>query len=533
MLRESRTPVLLLLAGLVACSTYAAAGERRELAAQRVVEATIAEVQRWIRSGELSCEEIVSAYLERISAYDRATGLNAITSVAGDALARARAADRSLARGARQPPLFCVTVAVKDNMDTADMPTTGGSIVLRDSLPPDDAAVVRVLRAAGAIVLAKTNMAEWAFSPRYTISSTAGETANAYVLEYVPAGSSGGTAAAVAASFALVGLGSDTGNSIRGPSSHLALVGMRPTYGRVSLDGVIPLLLDRDAVGPMTRTVEDNARVLSIIAATGVPVDAAASFVQPLEGKRIGVLRALAQPQAMHPEIAALFERAIQDLRKAGAVIVDGVTIEGFEAHVANGYACPRFRQDANAYLHSLGQRAPVLDIAEVFHQGRFAPPTRAQFEYFLNESGDPSPTDCPMLDQHPGRQAFRKNVVEAMDRAQLSALVYPTWTFPPALRERAVEDYRGDNSQRVAPATGLPALTVPMGYAQRGLPAGLQLLGRPWAERELYSLAWQYERLTQHRIAPKLFPPLTRRGSGPVALRIQRNGGKSERQSS
>lgn len=503
----------LLCASLSGAVAGADADKQCTGAAEAVVEATIADLQRRIRVGELTCERIVRAYLTRISAYDDAKGLNAITAIAGDAVDRAVEADRQLSRVGVQLPLFCVPVVIKDNIDSATMPTTAGSVVLRDSVPPADAPVVHALRAAGAIILAKTNMAEWAFSPRRTISSTSGETANAYALDRVPAGSSGGTASAIAASFALVGLGSDTGNSIRGPSSHLALVGMRPTYGLVSLNGVIPLLFDRDAVGPMTRTVEDNARVLSVIATTadGRDTDYVAQLSkQSLRGARIGVLRALAQSNSMHPQIAQLFAQAIDDLRNAGAAVVD-IEIDAFAAHVENGDYCPRFRADVNAYLSTLGPRAPIADVAEVFRQGRFAPESREQFEFFVNldEQGRPRDAQCPPFEQQASRQAFRKSVVKAMDHSRLAALIYPTWTFPPALRSRAVEDYRGDNSQLIAPATGLPAITVPMGYTSGTLPVGLQLLGRPWSEGQLYALASGYERLTRHRKAPVLFPPL------------------------
>jgi amidase len=265
--------------------------------------------------------------------------------------------------------------------------------------------------------------------------------------------------------------------------------------------------------------VEDNARVLSAIATTasgegqgGTDYVAQLSRVS-MRGARIGVLRPLARPDSMDPQVAKLFAAAIADLRAAGAVVVDDVLIEDFQKYVDDGYYCPRFRADVNAYLQSLGQDAPVRDIAAVFKQGRFAPASREQFAYFLNlnPAGEPIEVNCPEFAQQPGRQAFRSAVVDALNRAQLAALIYPTWTHPPALRSRAVVDYRGDNSQLVAPATGLPAITVPMGFTQQGLPAGLQMLGRPWAESELYGLAFGYERATHHRIAPSRYPPLTR----------------------
>jgi amidase len=467
-----------------------------------VTEADIVGLHRLIRKGELRCTEIVRAYLNRIDAFDKPTGLNAISMVADDALAQAAVIDAHIKSGNWPGPLTCAPLGIKDNIDVTPFPTTAGSIVLAQSRPPDDAEVVARLRAAGAIVLAKTNMAEWAFSPRRTISSTRGETANAYSLDRVPAGSSGGTASAVAASLVLAGLGTDTGNSIRGPSSHLALVGMRSTWGLASLDGIVPLLLDRDVVGPMTRTVADNARILSVM--TGKDYVSALAG-RPLAGVRLGVLRALADPKTMSEGPAAAFTAALDELRAAGAVIVDDIKIENFEAHAKDGYYCPRFRADVNEYLASLGGSAPERDVARIFETGRFAPQSRAQFAFFIKEDGPVAGKDCPPLERSAGRLAFRRAVVGAMDAAGLTALVYPSWTHPPARIAHAEKEYRGDNSQVVAPATGLPAITVPMRFVD-DLPAGLQLLGRPNSERALYGLAWHYEQETHHRRPPAAF---------------------------
>ena len=230
------------------------------------VEATISDVQSAIMSGDMSCKDIVTGYLARIEAFDKTTGLNAITEISAGAVARAEAIDASIAAGEDVGPLFCAPILVKDNFDTQDMRTTGGSVALKDSIPPDDAFMVQQLREAGAVILAKTNMAEWAFSPRQTVSSSYGTTTNAYDQSRTPAGSSGGTASGVAASFGVAGMGTDTGNSIRGPSSHLALFGIRSTIGLTSRDGVIPLSFDWDIAGPMTRTVEDGARLFEGLA---------------------------------------------------------------------------------------------------------------------------------------------------------------------------------------------------------------------------------------------------------------------------
>src|SRR5215813_12884083 len=247
-----------------------------------ICETTIAGIHHAIRSGKITCRGLVEAYLKRIEAYDQSTRLNSIVIVNPQALAEADRLDEEFKRTGKLRPLHGIPVIVKDNYDTKDLQTTGGSLALKGSIPPDDAFQVRRIREAGAIVLAKSNMAEWAFSPMLTESSIAGVTRNPYDLERVPAGSSGGTAAAVAANFGAVGLGTDTGNSIRGPSSHNALVGIRSTMGLTSRQGIIPLYLRNDIGGPMARTVEDAVRVLDAIAG----YDPADPITERSEGQR-------------------------------------------------------------------------------------------------------------------------------------------------------------------------------------------------------------------------------------------------------
>jgi len=232
-----------------------------------VIELTIDGAQQAIRAHRITCEQLTRRYIQRIRHYDQPTRLNAIIVFNPKAIERAKSLDQQYAATGHMKRLHCIPVIVKDNYDTADLPTEAGSIALRGAPnPPDDAFIVKHLRAQDAIVVAKSNMAEWAFSPYETISSTHGETRNAYDLSRVPAGSSGGTASAIAANFGIIGLGTDTGNSIRGPASHLDLVGLRPTLGATSRDGIVPLLLNRDVGGPLMRTVTDTAIVFSVIA---------------------------------------------------------------------------------------------------------------------------------------------------------------------------------------------------------------------------------------------------------------------------
>ena len=509
----------------LACG-FATAGCDAEPPAFEVSEATIEGVQLAIRSGRTTCREVVEGHLARIEAYD--DGLGAITVVNPNALRRADEIDAAISIGAELGPLFCVPMLVKDNFDTHDMVTTGGSSALAESVPPDDAYMVAAIRRADAIVVAKTNMAEWAFSPRQTISSSFGTTRNAYDVGRVPAGSSGGTASGVAASLGLIGLGSDTGNSIRGPSSHLALVGIRSTIGLTSRDGVIPLSFDRDIAGPMGRTVEDVARVFDVIAGTDPadPYTLAAferreddytTFLDPtgLEGARIGVLRSLVDREGADPAILSLFEIALRDLAALGAELVDPFAFDVDAQNEREGMYCNRFRYDVGQYLASLGDDAPIRDVVEVLETGDYTEFGEARIRRAADTPVDLHPSEwddpCPDYASNSARQAYLSELVAAMDEARVDALVYPSWLCVPAPIDRGDEEYCGDNSQLVAPATGMPAITVPMGFTNGVWPAGLQILARPWGEGALFRYAYAYEQATRHRRPPEAFPPLSR----------------------
>ena len=503
----------------------ACAGPKRDVPFE-FVEATIEDVQIAIRSGQMSCVDIISGYLKRIEAYDQSSGLNAIIFSNPNAIKVAENLDTKIQAGADLGPLFCAPIILKDNYDTAGMPTSGGSIAMKDSIAPDDAFIVRKLRQADAIIVAKSNMAEWAFSPKQTVSSSYGVTANAYDLTRVPAGSSGGSASGIAASFGVIGMGTDTGNSIRGPSSHLALFGIRSTLGLTSRDGIIPLAFDRDIPGPMTRTVTDGAKVFNVI----VGFDSADEYTESarnetdkeyteflrsnaLERKRIGILRALVDTDTSDPQVIAVFERAVVEMRMAGADIVEDFAIRNFEHHAAINTFCRRFRYDMRRYLLSLGNRATIRDVAEVLEDERYASYIKGSLTAFMKNPADLHPREfdppCPDFLEHSERQAFRSDVIESMNDANIDVIVYPTWTNPPAHLNKAVEEYLGDNSQKIAPATGLPAVTVPMGVSYGNLPAGLQILGRPYSEGLLIGVAYAYEQATQHRTPPDNFPEL------------------------
>ena len=489
-------------------------------------ETTIAQTEAALQSGQTTCHAVVQTYLDRIAKYDQPTHLNTVVTLNPTALADADRLDTEFHTTHHLRPLHCIALAVKDNYDTAALQTTGGSLAMKGVVPTEDAFMVHKLREAGAIVLFKSNMAEWAFSPVVTESSIAGLTRNPYDLTRVPAGSSGGTAASVAANFAEAGLGTDTGDSIRGPASHNDLVGIRPTLGLTSRDGIVPLFLTADTGGPLTRTVADAAALLSAVAGVD-PADpltsAAQGHIEPdytkfldphgLQGARIGIFRRyIDDPQGKNqtdPEIKALTEQAITDLKAQGAILIDPINLPDYEK-LTKDLGCGDFQTDLNTYLKTHAPDAPFHSLQEIYDSGLYLPYIGKRIEYALNrgKSKDNPADPCQDVYHDPKKIAFRNALLAAMDAAHVDALLYPTWSNPP----RKIGDLKspgGDNNQILSPQSGLPAITVPMGFTHGTLPAGLQLLGRPWTEPLLFKLAYSYEQATHHRHPPATFPAL------------------------
>ncbi len=487
-----------------------------------VSETTIAETQRAIGEHRISCHQVIEQYLERIRTYDQSTHLNSLVLVNPNALTEADQFDAQFKLTQEIRGLQCIAVIVKDNYDTKDLQTTGGSLAMKWFIPDTDAFMVRRIREAGAIILAKSNMAEWAFSPYETTSSIAGITRNPYNLEYVPAGSSGGTAAAIAANFGAVGLGTDTGNSIRGPSSHNALVGIRPSIGLTSRDGIIPLFLSADVGGPIVRSVEDAAALLDVVAGFDpqdpitqnseghIPKSYRAYLDRRgLRGARIGVYRAYLDAPTGDPEIKALTEKAIQDLKAQGAKIVDPFVIPNFEALTKDVF-CGDFQSDLNAYLLKHGRGATYMTLAEIIESGLYLPyiESRLKSTAAAKPESEADRTVCPDVYHNEKKIAFRTAIRAAMSHYKVQAVIYPTWSNAP----RKIGDDKspaGDNSQVLSPQTGFPAISVPMGYTHEDLPAGLTFLGDSFEEATLIKFAFAYEQATKHRHAPPKFPPL------------------------
>jgi Asp-tRNA(Asn)/Glu-tRNA(Gln) amidotransferase A subunit family amidase len=476
-----------------------------------LTELTVSEIHQAYEAGKFNSQQLVEAYLARIEQVDNK--INSLTIINPDALAIAIELDEEYQRTNVLRPLHGIPLIVKDNINTKGLPTTAGALALKDYVPEADAFIIQKLVDAGAIIIAKSNMAEWAFSPMHSESSTAGTTRNPYNLEYVPAGSSGGTAASIAANLGVIGLGTDTGNSIRGPSSHCALVGFRTTLGLVSRSAIVPLYFRNDVGGPMCRTVEDATKVLEAISGYDpedpithysegkIPASYRQFLVEDgLVGARIGVLRSI-RDYDPEPEIAELFNQALKDMDSLGAQVIDSVVIPGFDSLKENQW-CADFRKDVEAYLAKYVRSDTMKTLEDIIRVGTNSEHAASRLATLAENSGRWEDPEIKCLDAYTDvrRIAFREAIEGVMDSLQLDAIVYPSWHNKPARIDVFSEEYKGDNSQIISPHTGQPAFTVPMGFISNNLPAGLQFLGRMYAEGTLIKLTYAYEQGTQHR---------------------------------
>jgi Asp-tRNA(Asn)/Glu-tRNA(Gln) amidotransferase A subunit family amidase len=486
-------------------------------------EATVSGIHAALAAGTVTCVQVVQAHLRRIEAYDdRGPALKAIISVNPAALETAAALDRlGHADAASVRPLHCIPVILKDNFDTADMPTTGGSVTLAKSVPLRDAFVVRKLREAGAIILAKANMTELALGGT-TASSLGGQTRNPYDLTRTPGGSSGGTGAALAASFGVVGTGSDTGQSVRSPASAQSLVGLRPTRGLISRSGIIPVSTTQDEAGPIARTVEDAARLLDVMAGYDAddPITAFGAHRIPrtytafldrdaLKGARIGVLTEFFGRDAVHQEVNAVVEEAVRKMSTAGASMIR-ITIPALDRltrdiQVADYEAKAAF----NHYLASLGPRAPVKTFDEFVARGEFHTAIKGPLEAerrIADGLNDPEYRNRLLR-----RQDLRQAIMSVIAANRLDAILYPH-------QRRLVVpigEEQVDRNGVLSNSTGFPAITFPAGFspvsttAPLGVPIGVELLGPEWSEPRLIALAFAFERAAAVRRPPASTPPL------------------------
>ncbi len=484
----------------------------------QLLEATVSELQAAMSAGTVTARDLVEAYLARIEAFDQAgPKLNAIIAVNPNAIAEADALDEERAQQGARGPLHGIPLILKDNFDTFDMPTTAASKALEGSMAPDDAFQVRGLREAGAIILAKANLHELAWSWE-TFSSLGGQTLNPYDLTRNPGGSSGGTGAAIAANFAAVGMGTDTCGSIRVPSSHNSLVGIRPTRGLSSVDGIVPLALTQDTGGPLARSVSDVAVVLDAtvgfdpndpvtsLGVGNVP-DTYTRFLESdaLRESRIGIFEELFGESEADHEVNAIVRRAAHEMAARGAEVssVGSPSIAGILA--MPDLTWDEFRVHLEGYL-AVTPDAPAKTLREIVDSGLAHPGVQHHLQQSLDSDAFGG---AEYKDKLLRRDELRMKILSLMAERQLDALLYPTVNQPPAplgLDEQGGAMPNCDLSAR----SGLPAITMPAGYTASGLPVGVELLGREFDEPTLIGLAYAYEQATRHRRPPDTTPALS-----------------------
>ena len=484
----------------------------------KLEEATIAQVHAAMEAGQLTCRQLVEGYLKRIEAYDRkGPALNAVVCLNPRALEEADALDAAFQEKGLTGSLHGIPVLLKDNVDTFDMPTTGGSASLEGFVPEDDAFITKKFREAGALILAKVNLHEFAIWGE-TISSILGQTVNPYDSTRTPGGSSGGTGAGIAANFGMVGIGTDTINSIRSPGSANNLVGFRPTIGLVSRDGIVPYSFTQDTAGPITRTMEDAVKVLDVISgydkddaetawSVGKKPETYTAFLNRdgLAGKRLGVLESFF---GSNPEVTSVVRKSIADMEANGAVLVpiaepidSGMLVSQVSVHFHD------LKDHLNIYLNALPERAPVHSVEEVLASGKYHPGIEENLKKAMALS-----VGTPEYNQRlVKRAALQTQVMKIMADYDLDALVYPHQQQLVCLIGKSQDGRNGV----LGSVTGFPSIAVQAGFssptetAPIGVPVGMEILGRPFSEPTLIEIAYGFEQKVGNRKPPLSTPPL------------------------
>lgn len=511
---------------LVIGMTNVVLAEEKKMASLNVVEASVAELQAAMSSGQLSSESLVRAYLSRIRALDQnGARLNAVIETNPDALAIARELDRERKRQGVRGPLHGIPVLLKDNIATADkMQTTAGSLALVDIKPNKDATIATRLRDAGAVILGKTNLSEWANfrSTRSTSgwSSRGGLTKNPYALDRNTSGSSSGSAVAAAASLAALTVGTETDGSIVSPASANGVVGFKPTLGLVSRSGIIPIAHSQDTAGPITRTVADAAALLTVLASVDTrdlaTRDAGAHRqdytlalqADGLKGKRLGVVRN--RFGGRNDLASAVVERALQVLRAQGATLVDIPEVPNADKFGQSEYEVLlyEFKTDLAAYFAEFTSGSSIKTLADLIaynEKNRAKVMPYFEQEQFLRAEAKGPLTDKAYLDALATnlRLTREEGIDKVLKEHNLDALVAPT-SAPAWLTDFIRGDNSGASFSSPAAVAGYPHITVPAGFVQ-GLPVGISFVGTAWSEPTLFAIAYAYERASRARQIPTL----------------------------
>jgi amidase len=495
--------------------------------------ASIEDIQAAVASGKLSYEKLVKLYLARIDAYDKkGPTLNSVITLNSKAIETARALDAERKTKGLRTPLMGIPVLAKDNYDTSDMPTSGGNFSLAKSIPYADAPTIKQLRDAGAIIIAKTNMDEFAHGG-IGYSSRLGQTHNPHDPRRHPAGSSGGTGAGLAAWFAPLGLGSDTGGSIRGPSSANGVVGIKPTNGLVSRTGIMPCVLTFDTGGPMARTVADAALALGFL--TGVdPKDPLTStsaglgykdytqFLKKdaLNGVRVGVIRNLT---GTDPEVDRVFNESLEELKKLGAVLVDPVMYPAAVMNARTSVMDPIRAEVKDNYVAYLGGLRPgfpktVTELAEqgmklTAPQGEFQPHPSVFTRFKALGEREPLTSLSYTSAKQYGMPAVKGAVLGLMEEKHVEVFVYPTRAKQPEMIDpntpNIVDRVSAPSLTSIANVTQFPDVIVPAGVTNEHMPVTISFFGPAYSEPRLISYAYSYEQATHHRVAPATTPSL------------------------
>lgn len=489
-----------------------------------VIETTVGDIHAARSKGQITFEEVVQQYLDRIAAYN--DELNAIITVNPNAIERARELDEQWRDAGPSSPIHGIPVILKDNVNTKDMPTTSGSVLFEETTPPADAFIARQLRAAGGVIIAKANLGEISSG---SLSSLGGQTRNPYDRNRDTGGSSSGTGASISTNLGVLGIGTDTGGSVQHPAGFCSLVGLRPTTGLLSRDGIAPISRTQDTAGPMTRTVTEAAVMMDVMvgydpndvwtawARDNIPEEFTSCLRRDgLRGARLGVLRQLFgaksdegdDPEREGQVVTDVIDTALDDMSAAGADVIELSEIPDLADKISDASVGDfEFRREFNKYLDQLGDAAPVDSPREIHESGTVEGTVR--FEDRLEADPETLGENLEYLQGLYNKQHLRETLVRTLEDNELDALVYPMASRIPSLIEED-RHYRTASNGKLAAYSGFPVLTVPAGYdAEWGTPVGIQFLGGPFEEDRLFELGYAYEQSSRRRVPPDGFGAL------------------------